>query len=119
MFISSFKSKSVLIILINNYATFICYDLNLSQFWTCWRTGNYVHKVQNFREAHKNLFNLPHALYIYLVNVQTICLLICTLISENQGLEKSRSVSNLRKISGPAHLDFFSVCQLDFFRFMV
>jgi hypothetical protein len=33
--------------------------------------------------------------------------LICTLISENQGLEKSRSPSNLRKISGPANLDFF------------
>ena len=39
---------------------------------------------------------------------QNIGLLICTLISENQGLEKLRSVSNLRKISGPAHLDFFS-----------
>ena len=39
----------------------------------------------------------------------TIGLLICTLISENQGLEKLRSVSNLRKISGPAHLDFFQV----------
>jgi hypothetical protein len=36
------------------------------------------------------------------------------LISENQGFEKSRSVSNLRKISGPANLDFFSVCHLDF-----
>ena len=34
-------------------------------------------------------------------------LLICTLITENQGLEKSRSASNLRKISGPANLDFF------------
>ena len=34
-------------------------------------------------------------------------LLICTLISENQGLEKSRSVSNLGKISAPANLDFF------------
>ena len=34
-------------------------------------------------------------------------LLICTLISENQGLEKLRSVSNLRKIPGPAHLIFF------------
>ena len=43
-------------------------------------------------------------------------LLICTLISENKGLEKLRSVSNLRKISGPAHLDFFSVCHLDFFQ---
>ena len=38
----------------------------------------------------------------------TFGLLICTLISENQGLEKSRSASNLRKISGPANLDFFS-----------
>ena len=35
-------------------------------------------------------------------------LLICTLISENQGLEKSRSISNPRKISGPTNLDFFS-----------
>ena len=32
-----------------------------------------------------------------------------TLISDNQGLEKSRSVSNLRKISNSGHasLDFF------------
>ena len=29
-------------------------------------------KVQTFWEAHKNLRNLPHALYIYLVNVQTM-----------------------------------------------
>ena len=39
----------------------------------------------------------------------TISLLICTLTSENQGLEKSRSYSNLRKFSGPANLDFFLV----------
>ena len=38
------------------------------------------------------------------------------LFSEDQGLEKSRSASNLRKMSGPAHLDFFSVCHLDFFQ---
>ena len=38
-------------------------------------------------------------------SLQTFDLLICTLISENQGLEKSRSASNLRKISGPANLD--------------
>ena len=43
--------------------------------------------------------------------------LICTLISENQGLEKSSSVSNLKKISGPAHLNFFSV-DLNFFQFV-
>ena len=42
--------------------------------------------------------------------------LICTLISENEGLEKSRSASNLRKISVPAHLNFFSVCHLNFFQ---
>ena len=29
------------------------------------------------------------------------------MISENQGLEKPRSASNLRKISGPANLNFF------------
>ena len=37
------------------------------------------------------------------------------LISENQGLEKLRSVSNLKKISGPAHLIFFSVDLIFFF----
>jgi hypothetical protein len=46
----------------------------------------------------------------------SVGLLICTLISENQGLEISRSASNLRKISGPANLDFFSVCHLDIFQ---
>ena len=30
-------------------------------------------------------------------------LLICTSISENQGLKKSKSASNLRKNSGPAN----------------
>ena len=49
-------------------------------------------------------------------SADTLGLSICTLISENQGVEKLRSVSNLRKISGPAHLDFFSVCHLDFFQ---
>ena len=33
--------------------------------------------------------------------------LICTLIYENQGFEKLRSISNLRKISGAADLIFF------------
>ena len=46
---------------------------------------------------------------------QTIGLLICTLISENQGLAKSRSTSNLRKISGPANLDFFFSLSPGFF----
>ena len=47
-------------------------------------------------------------------------LLICILISENQGLEKSRSILNPRKVSGPANLDFFLVWHLDFFfKFMI
>ena len=41
--------------------------------------------------------------------LMSVGLLICTLISENQGLEKLRSDSNLRKISGPAHRIFFSL----------
>ena len=43
--------------------------------------------------------------------------------SENKGLDKSRSVSNLIKISVPVHLNFFSVhliffsvCHLNFFQ---
>jgi hypothetical protein len=35
-------------------------------------------------------------------------LLICTLNFEIHGLEKSRSVSNIKKNLGPATLDFFS-----------
>ena len=38
---------------------------NECTFWNC-------PKVWTFWEAHKNLRNLPHALYIYLVNVQTV-----------------------------------------------
>jgi hypothetical protein len=40
-----------------------------------------------------------------------ISLLISTLISENQNLEKSRSISNPRKITGSANLEFFSGLQ--------
>ena len=40
-------------------------------------------------------------------------LLICNLISENQGLEKSESASHLRKISGPANPDFFQGLHLE------
>ena len=39
----------------------------------------------------------------------SISLLICTLISENLGLEKFMSVSNPRKISASTQLDFFQV----------
>jgi hypothetical protein len=38
------------------------------------------------------------------------------LISENQGLEKLRSASHLRKISGPAHLDIFQFVTWIFFQ---
>ena len=45
---------------------------------------------------------------IFVMGSVTVDLLICTLISGNRGLEKSRSASKLRKISGPANLDFFT-----------
>ena len=48
----------------------------------------------------------------------TLGLLICILISENQGLEKSRSASKLRKISGPANLYFFLGLHLEKARFI-
>ena len=55
--------------------------------------------------------NLTHSFlkleFRFLENGATLVLLICALISENQGLEKSRSASNFRKLSGPANLDFF------------
>ena len=47
--------------------------------------------------------------------VTTVSHLFCTLISENQGLDKSRSVSNLIKIS----VSFFHFVTWIFFRFMV
>ena len=55
---------------------------------------------------------LTSCIHIFFKNVTKILfdifgLLICTLISENQGLEKSRSASNFGKISSPANLDFF------------
>jgi hypothetical protein len=40
-------------------------------------------------------------------------LLFCTLISKNQGLEKSRSASKLSKILGPATLDFFQIYRIN------
>ena len=43
-------------------------------------------------------------------------LLICTLISENQGVEKSRFVSNPRKISGSSSFDLLSGLAPGFFR---
>ena len=46
-------------------------------------------------------------LHFPFIQLVTFSHLICTFISENQGLEKLRSVSNLRKISSPAHLIFF------------
>ena len=48
--------------------------------------------------------------------IATFSHLICALSSENEGFEKSRSASNLRKISVPADLNFFSVCHLSFFQ---
>ena len=81
-----------------NQTNFGCTDLKFHRF-------NYTYTLQHERSCFVGVC----------LKCLTVGLLICTLISENQGLKKSRSVSNLRKISGPAHLDFFSVCHPDFF----
>ena len=68
----------------------------------------------------QDIFFLNSKYMYYKVDINSH--LFCTFISENQGLEKLRSFSNLRKISGPAplnffsvHLNFFSVCHLDLY----
>ena len=78
--------------------------------------------IANIYDGDTIYYKLPFTNQIHISN-HLFGHLICTLISENQGLEKSRSVSNLRKISGPAHLiffsvhlSFFSVCHLSFFQ---
>jgi hypothetical protein len=57
------------------------------------------------------LFVIVHSVLwlftIFFLQLSTLGLLICTSISENQGLEKSRSASNLRKISGLQTWIFF------------
>ena len=72
--------------------------------------------IANIYDGDTIYYKLPFTNQIHISN-HLFGHLICTLISENQGLEKSRSVSNLRKISGPAHLNFFSV-HLSFFQFV-
>ena len=66
----------------------------------CWVAKSY-HGFE-----HKSL-SVEHIIYIFFT-FSTICLLICTLISENQGSEKSRSILNPRKILGSSNLDLFS-----------
>ena len=82
-------------------------------FFFLWKEGVLISDHQLFFSHIKLLELLVHS---------TISHLFCILISENQGLEKLRPVSNLRKNPGSAHLifffstpDFFSVCQLIFF----
>ena len=40
-----------------------------------------------------------------MIKIESALLLICTLISENQGLKKSRSIPNPRKSSGSANFE--------------
>ena len=52
-----------------------------------YRSVSYFIKVRTFWEANKNLRNLPHALYIYLVNVQTmrkIFVKFCVLLRKSE-----------------------------------
>ena len=71
----------------------------------------YMHGMYAILKSYP-FYHFKSKLKMYLI----VSHLICALISENEGLEKSRSASNLRKISVPAHLIFFSVCHLNFFQ---
>ena len=73
-----------------------------------------IYKMTNFiQNGLKKLFGVKTVVILRICSIllskhySTVSHLFCTLISENQGLEKLRSVSNLRKISGPAQLNFF------------
>ena len=77
----------------------------------------YIHtSAQHITVCNLSFFCLYflHSIAVVLLRDRTLSHLFCTLISENQGLDKSRSVSNLIKISVPVHLNFFSV-HLNFF----
>ena len=73
-------------------------------------------KVKNISRAYLRLIKLQKFSSVNMSRLVLIHgLLICTLISENQCLKKLRSVSNLRKIKGPAHTDFFFSLSPGFF----
>ena len=67
----------------------------------------------NLTESYKQHFfdRRWRSLKTYEPIAQTRVLSICTLISENQGLKKSRSISNLGNFSGLQTLIFFSRSQ--------
>ena len=50
-------------------------------------------KVQTFWEAHKNLCNLPHALDIYLVNVQTMRKIFFQIFCSTQKVQTFKTAS--------------------------
>ena len=82
-------------------------NISYSKIYRIWKSAV---KFKEIEIIHR--FFLVIAMFC---QASSIGLLICTLISENQGLEKSRSYSNLRKISGPANLDFFQFVTWIFF----
>ena len=65
--------------------------------------------ILNSKETLLVNFNIQSLFYIINEITEGLSngLLICTLISENPGLEKLRSILNLRKFLGPAQLNFF------------
>ena len=86
------------------------------KFWQ--RSWKYWRKISRIN---KSIWGIKGSVYYtkQKLSQHTIGRLFCTMISENEGLKKLRSVSNLRKISCPefffSTLEFFSVCQLYFF----
>ena len=54
------------------------------------------YKVQTFRETHKNLRNLPHALDVYKVNVQSMRKIFLNFVcfSESTKFKRSQIIAN-------------------------
>ena len=85
-------------------------DLFVNEKYFLFKVAKSIFRViLNSKETLLVNFNIQSLFYIIneITEGLSNCLLICTLISENPGLEKLRSDSNLRKISGPANLDYF------------
>ena len=70
-------------------------------------TSMFLSKLSESQQQVQREFSNSITMKKFSIDSPIFGLLICIFISENQGLEKLRSALNLRKISGPAQLNFF------------
>ena len=63
-------------------------------------------KVRTLWEAHKNLLNLPHVLYIYIENVQTMKNIFSNFVyfSESPNFKEQEQASSVKAISLLSHI---------------